>query len=297
MEGLTPDSLLALHSAGYEAVVERLGRGVVLDLGCGQGFESVRLAGEGRVVVGVDYDHHALIEAALRQEGKHLLLAQMDASRLALTEGSVEWVCSSHLIEHFVDPSAHVSEIARVLADEGTAFVLTPNAPADFENPFHVHLFEADSLRKALEEHFLDVWIGGLDAVDHVKEDFRRRRERAERLLSLDFLGLRRRIPRSWYVGAYTRLLPLAYRILARSDTGGSTGITSGDFFVTDHVDSTTLVLFAIARSPRRQAKAASLATGSSVAGGSVGGGVAAGSGGGGVPAGGSAEQLSGRTC
>ena len=32
------------------------------------------------------------------------------------------------------------------LRTDGTAFVITPNAPADFENPFHVYLFEAEHL-------------------------------------------------------------------------------------------------------------------------------------------------------
>ena len=53
---------------------------------------------------------------------------------------------------------------------------------------------------------------------------------------------------------AYTRLLPLAYKLVARQDTGGVTGITADDWFVTDDPDDTTLVLFAIGRAPRREA-------------------------------------------
>jgi len=52
-------------------------------------------------------------------------------------------------------------------------------------------------------------------------------------------------------VWAYTRLLPLAYKLVARGDTGGATGITADDWFVTDEPDDTTLVLFAVAREPR----------------------------------------------
>ena len=29
-----------------------------------------------------------------------------------------------------------------------------PNEPADFENPFHLHLFDAQELREMLSEHF-----------------------------------------------------------------------------------------------------------------------------------------------
>jgi len=250
--GVTPDSLLALHAAGYRAVIDRLGPGRLLDVGCGQGFESVELVGDGRAVVGVDYSAEATATAATRFGPAGLRVGQMDALALGLAEASFDWACSSHLIEHFEDPEGHVAEVARVLTDDGVAFVLTPNGPADFENPFHVHLFEREELSGLLGRHFDHVWLGGLDAVERVKEDFAARRVRAERILALDPLDLRHRIPRRWYVAAYTRLLPLAYRLVARRDAGGTTGITVDDWFVTDRTDDTTLVLFAVCSRPRR---------------------------------------------
>jgi len=253
---VTPDSLLALHDAGYRAVIERLGTGSVLDVGCGEGFESVRFMGEGRSVFGVDYSMDAALAAATRfRDG--LKVACMDAVKLGLGEGRFDWACSSHIIEHFTDPELHVAEVARVLAPGGTAFFITPNEPADFENPFHIHLFGRKELSTLLERHFEDVTIHGLDAILRVKEDLAARRAKAARLLALDVFDLRHKIPRRWYIAAYTRLLPLAYRLFARSDAGGSTGIGADDFFVVDDVgdiDDTTLVLFAVARGPSRAA-------------------------------------------
>jgi SAM-dependent methyltransferase len=251
MEGVTPDSLLALHAAGYRTVIERLGAGRVLDVGCGQGFESARLLGDHRQVCGVDYSAEAVAFARGRFAGAGLVVGQMEALDLALADRSFDWACSSHLIEHFTSPEGHVAELARVLADDGTAFFLTPNAPADFENPFHVHLFEPDQLALLLRRHFDEVTVQGLDAVPHVKADFAARRAKAEKVLRLDVLDLRHRIPKSWYIAAYTRLLPIAYRFMASGDSGGSTGITAEDFFVTDDLDPTTMVLFATARGPR----------------------------------------------
>jgi SAM-dependent methyltransferase len=252
LEGITPDSLLALHSAGYRAVRERLGPGRMLDVGCGQGFESAQFAGPDRPVVGVDYSFEAALEATTRHGSTGLRVAQCDARRLSLGTGTFDWVCSSHLIEHFPDAEAHCRELARVLSPHGKAFVITPNAPADFENPFHIRLFRRAELVSVLQQSFDDVWVGGIDAVPHVKEDFRLRREKAQKVLRLDVLDLRHKIPYSWYVGAYTRVLPLAYRFMAKADTGGGTGITDDDFFVTDEVDETTLVLLAVVGKPRR---------------------------------------------
>ncbi len=251
VQGVTPDSLLALHHAGYAAVAGHVGAGRLLDLGCGQGFESVKLIEPGRSVVGVDYSLDAVEHAARIHRGSGLSVARSNALDLCIGGGTFDYVCSSHLIEHFERPEGHVSEMARVLKPEGRALILTPNAPADFENPFHIHLFDADELRSMLSGYFSEVWVGGLDATPAVKEDFRGRRERAAKVLSLDVFDMRHRIPRSWYVAGYTCALPLAYRIMARRDTGGASGITADDFFVTDEIDDTTLVLFAVAGSPR----------------------------------------------
>ena len=253
-QGVTPDSLLALHAAGYRTVIERLGDGTVLDVGCGQGFESARFLAPGRRVVGADYSAEAVELARAEYRADGLETAQMNALALGFAEGSFDWACSSHLIEHFDQPEGHVAELARVMKDDGTVFFLTPNAPADFENPFHIHLFEPPELRALLSKYFQDVTVQGMDAVPHVKADFTDRRVKAQKVLKLDFLDLRHKIPRSWYIGFYTRALPIAYRMIARGDSGGTTGITADDFFVTDDLDTTTMVLFATASRPRRAA-------------------------------------------
>ncbi|HZJ27469.1 MAG TPA: class I SAM-dependent methyltransferase [Acidimicrobiia bacterium] len=251
IEGHTPDSLLALHDAGYREVIARVGDGVVLDIGCGVGAETIRLGGPDRFVVGVDY-HPATAIAAQREWGPQgLRFAGMDGGRLAVRDHSVDHVCSSHIIEHFTAPETHVAEIARTLRPGGAAYFLTPNRTADFENPFHVYLFNASELESMLRLFFHEVEIVGLDASEAVKSDFAARRRSGERLLKLDAFDIRHKLPRSWYIWAYTRALPVVYRLVAGDQSGGHSGITADDFFVSDQVDDTTPVLLATARSPR----------------------------------------------
>jgi SAM-dependent methyltransferase len=250
-QGVTPDSLLALHEAGYRAVLDHIGTGRILDVGCGQGFESARFLSPDRQVVGSDYSAEATETAQGTYGGQGLRVAQMDALRLGFADATFDGACSSHLIEHFTEPEPHVSELARVVKEDGVVCILTPNAPADFENPFHLHLFDREELRQMLQRHFDDVWLAGVDAAPHVKADFAARRVKAARILRFDVLDLRHRMPHRWYVWAYTRLLPLAYRLVGRGDAGGVTGITAEDWFVTEELDDTTMVLFAVAKKPR----------------------------------------------
>lgn len=253
IEGQTPDSLLALHAAGYREVRDRVSGGRFLDLGCGLGDGTASFAAPGRMLVGVDYDA-ATAAAAARRHGRTADLRAVcsDGALLPLRTGVFDDVCSSHLIEHFTAPEPHVEEIARVLSDDGSAFFLTPNAPADFENPYHVHLFEADDLAAMLERHFADVTVLGLDATPVVKADFEKRRAMAQKLLRLDPLGLRHKLPRSAFVWLHATGRRVAYRFTNTEQTGGQSGITDEDFFLTERIDPSTLVLMGIARRPIR---------------------------------------------
>lgn len=252
MQGATPDSLLAFHDAGYREVLARLGDGVVVDIGCGVGDETARMAAGSRFVIGADYDPPTMqLAAETHGERGRLQFLASDGSSLALRGGSVDTVVSSHIIEHFTNPALHVAELARVLKPDGTALVITPNAPADFENPFHVYLFDPSQLVSMLRLFFEDVTCLGLEGDDALKADFAARRASGERLLRLDVLRLRKRLPRGMYVWAYEHLLPIVYRLLGKDRTGIGSGLTQDNFFVTERVDEATPGLFAIARRPR----------------------------------------------
>ncbi len=257
MEGATPDSLLALHDAGYREVSWRLGPGVVLDVGCGIGSETQRLTAPDRLVVGADYSSDTARLAASTYGSSpggsgELDFFATDGAAIGLRDESVDFAVSSHIIEHFVNPALHVIELARVLRPDGTAFVITPNAPADFENPFHVYLFEPEHLVSMLSLFFDEVTCFGLEGDEVLKADFAARRASGERLLKVDPLNLRRHIPHRAYVWAYEHLLPLTYRFLKQESTGIGSGIDESHFFIQKEIRADTPVLFAVARRPRR---------------------------------------------
>src|SRR3954469_15520850 len=82
IEGSTPDGLLALHAAGYREVLERIGPGRFLDVGCGLGDGSATFLAPERTVVGVDYEPEAATLA--RKSHATLRAACMDGERLGV---------------------------------------------------------------------------------------------------------------------------------------------------------------------------------------------------------------------
>ena len=113
-------------------------------------------------------------------------------------------------------------------------------------------LFEADELESLLALFFDEVTVYGLEGSPELHADFAQRRASGERLLRLDPLKLRQRVPRSWYVWGYERVLPVAYKMLGSSRTGIGSGLDESHFFLTDEITPTTPGLFAVARRPRR---------------------------------------------
>jgi ubiquinone/menaquinone biosynthesis C-methylase UbiE len=251
MQGSTPDSLLALHDAGYREVRKRLGPGIVLDVGCGVGDETKSMTADDRFVVGLDYSPFTMVEAGRVHASERLQFAGMDGARIGVRARSVDSVVSSHIIEHFTNPVLHVAELARVLKSDGSAYVITPNAPADFENPFHVYLFEAEQLVSMMSLFFEEVECFGLEGDDILQADFAARRASGERLLKLDVFNLRQRLPRRAYVWSYEHALPFVYRVLGSEKSGVGSGIDASHLYLTDAITEKTPVLFAIGRRPR----------------------------------------------
>jgi SAM-dependent methyltransferase len=102
----------------------------VLEVGCGPGRLSILLSGEyGLDVTGLDLDP-AMIERARAHAERSKNDGQRrpsflvgDVSSMALPDGSFDLVVSTLSMHHWADPSAGLTEIARVLRPGGRAIV------------------------------------------------------------------------------------------------------------------------------------------------------------------------------
>jgi SAM-dependent methyltransferase len=82
--------------------------GCILDLGCGNGIFSQRLAREGAFVTGLDLSAHLLAQ------NPHRILTRGDASMLPFGDGSFDVVFEANLLHHVPDRDRVVREMCRV---------------------------------------------------------------------------------------------------------------------------------------------------------------------------------------
>ncbi len=97
----------------------------VLDVGCGGGQFLVHAREAGLRPVGLDLADGALVRARARGLDA-LVLGQ--GERLPVRTGAFRLVACLGNLEHFLDPAAGARELRRVLAPDGRAAVLLPNA-------------------------------------------------------------------------------------------------------------------------------------------------------------------------
>jgi SAM-dependent methyltransferase len=128
-----------------------------------------------------------------------VLYLTADLARLPLCERSFDAALSFQVLEHLEDPQLLVRALARCLRPEGLALLSTPNlAMSDGVNPYHLREFRADELTDCLRQGFAEVELFGVGASPAVRAQLTARSARIRRILRLDVLHLRERLPRPW---------------------------------------------------------------------------------------------------
>jgi len=237
---------IARHQAAYEVARRHLGDGRSVDVGCGSGYGVAMLAASSGRVLGIDR-----VPPDPRNRGAGSDFVVCDLRALPLQAARFELVVSFQVIEHFEDPGFYVDALAELCVPEGLVILTTPNLlTSDRVNPYHVHEYTAEELAAVLGRRFGRVEVQGIGASPRARAVFEERSRRIRRVMRLDPLGLRERLPR-----ALVEWLFAKFALLVRSP-GGDTiaedepAATWHDFPVGAATDD-CLDLLALCRSPR----------------------------------------------
>lgn len=158
------------HVFRYNEVIKRVaGSEKILDIACGNGYGTYMLAGAVKeTVIGGDIETEAVVQCKNTFTLQNLKYEVLDATKLPFDNETFDVVVSFETIEHTTQFDKMLSEFKRVLKQQGTLFVSTPNKLMSspdgiIKNPFHTQEWSLQELAPILKQHFSKSELFGQD--------------------------------------------------------------------------------------------------------------------------------------
>lgn len=128
----------------WEAIAPYIKKGKFLDVGCGAGYSMQKAKNMGEIIVyGIDPDPKG---HGVGREGSGFDIAvdniiQATAESIPFDDGHFNTVYSSHVLEHVQDEQKSLSEMKRVLKEDGVLIIGMPTAAMATLNMINQYLF------------------------------------------------------------------------------------------------------------------------------------------------------------
>lgn len=166
------------HLKAYDYAKSFCGGKKVLEIGCNIGYGTIELSNAAEEIVGVDFDSCALQIAKKSYASSNIRYEEVKATNLPYERCSFDVVLSFQVIEHIkpAEVSIFLSEINRVLKNDGIALLTTPNRKLrlyPFQKPLnseHYTEYSSKGFYKRSKSFFKNVHLLGLRAEEWIEE-------------------------------------------------------------------------------------------------------------------------------
>lgn len=223
-----PSHIVEEHLARYRYASTFVSGKQVLDIACGTGYGTRLLKEAGAIsVCGMDISLDAVTYAHDKYSCPGVMFKQGDCASVPFENGKFDVVVSFETLEHIKNYKIFISEMGRILKDDGVFIVSTPNkaiSSPDREtpyNPFHVKEFHLKELITLLGTTFEEVSVKG----QKVREDSK---GIAAKVLDTIPLKVKYLIP----VAMQTKLSTLLRKPVRQADIDISDMATEADTFL-----------------------------------------------------------------
>ncbi len=225
----------------YEYASEYVKNKTTADIGCADGYGTQFLADYSHKTTGVDYSNETVkIANEKHKNKKNLNFISSSVPPLPFEDNSIEVITAFQFIEHIEDRLGFIKEVNRVLKPGGTFLCSTPNIKMSIaRNPFHVHEYTFDEMRKEAGSVFKNIELYGVQGNSKVNKYYEDNAKWAKKILKLDPLGIHKVLPASWLVIPYNWLTSLMRKNLKETNNA-TLEIETKDFFLTqENIDHT----------------------------------------------------------
>ena len=176
----------------------------ILEIGSGSGFGTKVLFQHTQKIIGLDVDKNIIEYASRKYGSENCVFKRYSGLKIPYSDSTFDAVVSFQVIEHIQNDIGIISEIYRVLKDNGIFILTTPNRifrglRSDQKplNKFHVREYSVEELDALLKNKFLNIEIWGIRANETVQKIERKNMECGLKIASFDPLRLRKLMPRS----------------------------------------------------------------------------------------------------
>jgi 2-polyprenyl-3-methyl-5-hydroxy-6-metoxy-1,4-benzoquinol methylase len=149
------------HLTRYMFAAQFAAGKTVLDFGSGEGYGVSILANHGAASVsGIDISPVAVEHARKKYPQQSVDFVCADCLSAPFTDKSFDLVTSFEVIEHLTDHAGYIGEVCRLIKDNGTLIISTPNIiSSDGSNNFHLKELSLDEFVALLKTNFRHVNI------------------------------------------------------------------------------------------------------------------------------------------
>lgn len=175
---------------------------LVIDMASGEGYGSDLLAKHARQVIGIDIDEDSIEHARSKYIRSNLSYITGDITKIPLPDKSADVFVSFETIEHITEHEKMLSEIKRVLKDEGVCIISSPDKLnysdiPGYNNEFHVKELYFSEFKTLLSTFFSNsiffsqrLFFGSVIAIDECASLYRKPLVISKEGMPLDFTPL-----------------------------------------------------------------------------------------------------------
>ncbi|QIH39521.1 class I SAM-dependent methyltransferase [Flavobacterium sp. Sr18] len=150
------------HLHRYAIAQEIISNKIVLDIASGEGYGSFLLSRNAKKVYGVDIDEKSINHAKIKYaSSKNIEFKVGSTDVIPLEDKSVDVVISFETIEHHNKHDLMLSEISRVLKEDGFLLISSPEksiySERDPNNPYHILELTLEDFNDLLKRNFKNV--------------------------------------------------------------------------------------------------------------------------------------------
>jgi len=154
------------HLHRYALAVNLVKGKNVLDIACGEGYGSFLLSKFATHVTGIDISNEVIQHAINEYKKSNIEFITGSACEIPVLDKSFDVIVSFETIEHLLDHEKMISEMFRVLKDDGVILISTPeksmySEKVNFSNKFHLKELYLDDFKNILQSRFkfVDVYF------------------------------------------------------------------------------------------------------------------------------------------